>query len=621
MASNIASKTKWLQTEAGKKYGPAGYSTYVSNMQKYNASRGGSSSSSKSSSSSRSSGSSSSSRRSNVASKSKWLQTDAGKKYGPEGYDTYLSNMAKYNQGGSAQSSGGGQVASQSQWMGDVFNKDPANAKYWASRGGADAAYQVYLKNMGQQQPSGTGVGGSVRAPMQNIEPVQQVRTTPGFVWKPRSERDGNLVVLGNYPGQQIDLVDEKGNIIERGQSYGPSNSRQRTVRFSRPGGSYGNNVFLRIGGATFKVANPGRRYENDQLVGTTGGGMPSDTARSSGASDNTGNYSALNWGGKVGGDSVKMVDGSITSGQTERGIPFTYATFQVPDNYREGHMQTARYAWDGQKWQFVQGISDSQIQPDDRVPRYLSGAGPDQGGGGGQQPAPAPTGGGGGGGGGGTGRPTASGGYLTGSLDRPEISADSRDADPVTRQVVGTEDQNEEQYETVRGQMEDMLDDDSPYLRQAVTTARQEQASRGLLNTSRTVEAAENARIRAALPIAQQDASTYFSQAIQNQNTVNQFNLANLNAINQADAVALANYFDRQRMERAHELGLENLSISNNFAASQNDLSRIASILATPGATPQQIQSGLNMYYAASRNLPNSYERYRSMGLPTPTV
>lgn len=37
----IASKEAWLQTAAGKKYGPAGYATYVKNMQAYNAAQTG----------------------------------------------------------------------------------------------------------------------------------------------------------------------------------------------------------------------------------------------------------------------------------------------------------------------------------------------------------------------------------------------------------------------------------------------------------------------------------------------------------------------------------------------------------------------------------------------------
>lgn len=68
---------------------------------------------------------------------------------------------------------------------------------------------------------------------------------------------------------------------------------------------------------------------------------------------------------------------------------------------------------------------------------------------------------------------------------------------------------------QTVEGRMRGILEDpNSPLMQQAKTRAAQEANGRGLLNTTMAMTAGEDAMIRAALPIAQQDASTYANSA-----------------------------------------------------------------------------------------------------------
>jgi YD repeat-containing protein len=56
---------------------------------------------------------------------------------------------------------------------------------------------------------------------------------------KPRSERDGRLVILADNTSS-MSLVDlDTGEIIETGVNTGASNGRGATIRFSKPGGSY----------------------------------------------------------------------------------------------------------------------------------------------------------------------------------------------------------------------------------------------------------------------------------------------------------------------------------------------------------------------------------------------
>jgi len=70
----------------------------------------------------------------------------------------------------------------------------------------------------------------------------------------------------------------------------------------------------------------------------------------------------------------------------------------------------------------------------------------------------------------------------------------------------------------TVSGQLMSLLGKDSPYLRQADVRAREGAQSRGLLSSSMAVGAAERERIKAALPIAQQDAQLFGTSALKEQ-------------------------------------------------------------------------------------------------------
>lgn len=92
-----------------------------------------------------------------------------------------------------------------------------------------------------------------------------------GFLFKPRSEGDGNLVVLlpetltGGVVG--IELTDEDGDIIEAGDATGVANGGREHFRFDRPGGDYPAGVTVRVtleSGEviTRKIDDPSRREE-----------------------------------------------------------------------------------------------------------------------------------------------------------------------------------------------------------------------------------------------------------------------------------------------------------------------------------------------------------------------
>lgn len=75
---------------------------------------------------------------------------------------------------------------------------------------------------------------------------------------------------------------------------------------------------------------------------------------------------------------------------------------------------------------------------------------------------------------------------------------------------------------QTVAGQVDSLIAKDSPLMQQATTRAMQRSNASGLLHSSSAVGAGEAALIGAALPIAQQDASTYNAAHTNTQNATN---------------------------------------------------------------------------------------------------
>ena len=75
----------------------------------------------------------------------------------------------------------------------------------------------------------------------------------------------------------------------------------------------------------------------------------------------------------------------------------------------------------------------------------------------------------------------------------------------------------------TTQDQLVGILNKGGPLMQQAATTGNQQAASRGLLNSSMGVQAAQAAVLGQAVPIANADASATNQMAVQNANTLNQ--------------------------------------------------------------------------------------------------
>lgn len=65
------------------------------------------------------------------------------------------------------------------------------------------------------------------------------------FLWKPVSERNGNLAVLADLEGLTVWAENADGTIKDRLSNTGPSNGYGTTARAPRPGCAYGKNAKL----------------------------------------------------------------------------------------------------------------------------------------------------------------------------------------------------------------------------------------------------------------------------------------------------------------------------------------------------------------------------------------
>lgn len=93
---------------------------------------------------------------------------------------------------------------------------------------------------------------------------------------------------------------------------------------------------------------------------------------------------------------------------------------------------------------------------------------------------------------------------------------------------------------QTVAGNIENLIAKDSPLMQQAATRAKQYANSRGLINSGLAAQAGQEAVIAAAMPIAQQDASTYNQAHTNTQNAKNaslQFGAQAQNTTSQTNA------------------------------------------------------------------------------------
>jgi len=111
---------------------------------------------------------------------------------------------------------------------------------------------------------------------------------------------------------------------------------------------------------------------------------------------------------------------------------------------------------------------------------------------------------------------------------------------------------------DTVQGQLNTLLQNENPLMQRAYYKGLDLANSRGLLNSSMASEAAQAAMMDTAMPIAQQDAQTYYDQGTRNQGYQNEFNLNDRRYLQTAEQNAL---------QRAHEMSLNDSELGSQMA------------------------------------------------------
>jgi len=153
---------------------------------------------------------------------------------------------------------------------------------------------------------------------------------------------------------------------------------------------------------------------------------------------------------------------------------------------------------------------------------------------------------------------------------------------------------------ETVRSQLQQIIADDSPLMQQARARALQTANARGLLNSSMAMTAADSAMYDAAMPIAQQDASTYARAGEFNAGQANTFardNNAFVRGAYMADFNVQANEWaaqqqwdrDYRMLDRQQQLTLERDAVQNGYQSARDQFAA-------------QNQMGIAQLEAASR-------------------
>jgi len=108
--------------------------------------------------------------------------------------------------------------------------------------------------------------------------------------------------------------------------------------------------------------------------------------------------------------------------------------------------------------------------------------------------------------------------------------------AETYTPNTLGTPTQvNVGPYQTVAGQLSNIMDPNNPIIMGARTQALQQANANGLLNSSMAITAGQDAAYKAAIPIAEQDATTYNNDAVTNAAAANKFAEDNQAALNSA--------------------------------------------------------------------------------------
>jgi hypothetical protein len=157
----------------------------------------------------------------------------------------------------------------------------------------------------------------------------------------------------------------------------------------------------------------------------------------------------------------------------------------------------------------------------------------------------------------------------------------------------------NVDNNQTVQGQLQGIIAANSPLMQQARTGALQQMNKRGLMNSSMAIGAGQDAVIRQAMPIAQQDATLFGNRAKYNADVANQMAQFNVGAENQAlqfgaaasNQAGLANQAAANQAAQFSSAAANQAALAN--ASAQNQAAQFSAAAANEAS--QQYSQALN--------------------------
>jgi hypothetical protein len=153
---------------------------------------------------------------------------------------------------------------------------------------------------------------------------------------------------------------------------------------------------------------------------------------------------------------------------------------------------------------------------------------------------------------------------------------------------------------QTVAGQLNKILDPNSPIIQQALSQGQQLANERGLSNSSMAQTAAQSAAYQAAVPIANADAQTNAKAAGYNADETNQFGIKNADYLNTASQFSAnaANQKSIAQMQSDTQINLQKL----DSATREN----LATIEANYKTLMQSNQSASDLFRQVTQNITN---------------
>lgn len=162
---------------------------------------------------------------------------------------------------------------------------------------------------------------------------------------------------------------------------------------------------------------------------------------------------------------------------------------------------------------------------------------------------------------------------------------------------------------ETVAGQMKGLIQENSPYMQMARSSADQQMNDRGLRNSSLAVTASDAAAYQAAMPIATADASVYDTNAKQNLAYLNDASKTNATATNDIAGRNLAASTDiaGKNLSASTDVAIKNLSTATEAMKSNMDTNmkmQLATIEADYKTVMQNSATASEMYKQTVKNI-----------------